>query len=51
MNKEVQKVKMGTLDKGNHRIILQLNTMPSGLYFYSLYIDEIRNDVKKMLKK
>lgn len=51
MNKEIKKIKMGTLDAGNHTALFNLNDLPSGLYFYSLYIDDIQTDIKKMVKR
>jgi hypothetical protein len=46
--KEVSVINPGTLKTGNHSVEFNSANLPSGIYFYSLEVNGIKTDTKKM---
>jgi hypothetical protein len=46
--KEVSVISPGSLSSGNHSIEFNSANLPSGIYFYSLEVNSIKTDTKKM---
>jgi hypothetical protein len=46
--KEVSIIKPGLLETGNHTVEFNSANLPSGIYFYSLEVNDIKTDTKKM---
>jgi hypothetical protein len=49
LGKEVLTLTDRQQNPGNYSVILNSNGLQSGLYFYSLYIDEVFKETKKFI--